>query len=680
MDLEVHNGGSESNCSADGRQIVVALAGNPNVGKSTLFNSLTGLNQHTGNWPGKTVDLFYGIVPYQGKKYSLVDLPGTYSLRASSIEEQVARDFIVNERPDVTVCVVDATNLERNLNLVFQVRELTPNCVVCLNLIDEAALRGIHIDAARLEQELGLPVVPAVARDGTGLEQLMRTIAAVARKADISKAGELGENIEVAAESNGYTREGEEADSRQDVGDAEQQIHAVYQEASRIVSKAVCETARPRKDFTAILDDIVTSRRFGVPLMLVLLGVVLFITLYLSNYVSDLLFWLFSKLEDYLTALFMHLGVSSWLHGILVLGVYRTVTWVAAVMFPPMAIFFPLFTLLEDAGYLPRVAFNLDHIFQKCHGHGKQALTMAMGFGCNAVGVVAARIIESPRERLIAILTNTFVPCNGRFPSLLLFASVFYHGITRVPQSATSAAGHALNTGAYTQGSALMSAAVSGAAVLSAISIGVISTFVVSYVLSKTILKGVPSTFIMELPPYRKPKVVQVIIRAFKDRTIFVLKRAVLVAAPCGAITWVLANTRLGGQTLLGASAAFLNPVGQMLGLDGVTLLAFILGFPANEIVIPIALMAYLSQGAVSQPASIGAVQSVLFSHGWTWVTALSAMLFSLLHFPCGTTVYTVYKETGSKKWALLSIVIPVGFACTVLMLLQGIVRVLSGT
>lgn len=283
MDLEVHNGGSESNCSADGRQIVVALAGNPNVGKSTLFNSLTGLNQHTGNWPGKTVDLFYGIVPYQGKKYSLVDLPGTYSLRASSIEEQVARDFIVNERPDVTVCVVDATNLERNLNLVFQVRELTPNCVVCLNLIDEAALRGIHIDAARLEQELGLPVVPAVARDGTGLEQLMRTIAAVARKADISKAGELGENIEVAAESNGYTREGEEADSRQDVGDAEQQIHAVYQEASRIVSKAVCETARPRKDFTAILDDIVTSRRFGVPLMLVLLGVVLFITLYLSN-------------------------------------------------------------------------------------------------------------------------------------------------------------------------------------------------------------------------------------------------------------------------------------------------------------------------------------------------------------------------------------------------------------
>ena len=702
----------------NGRPVLVALAGNPNVGKSTVFNSLTGLNQHTGNWPGKTVDLFYGMVSFQGKEYCLVDLPGTYSLRAASVEEEVARNFIVHEKPDVTVCIVDAANLERNLNFVFQVRALTPNCVVCLNLVDEAGLQGINIDVSELEKELGLFVIPTVARDGTGLDLLMEAIAAVAteyRKGQIDKAAKvasetssgvsteasLAVSSEVAtavpmAESSGVTSEipsealsevlpaasSEVLSGVLSYEDVEQEIERNFEEATRISSKVISRKAPPKKNFTERFDDIVTSKALGVPLMLLLLGIVFFITLYLSNYPSDLLFVLFGKIEVWASAVLMYFGVPLWIHDLLVLGIYRTVAWVVAVMFPPMAIFFPMFTLLEDLGYLPRVAFNLDHIFQRCGGHGKQSLTMAMGFGCNAAGVVAARIIESPRERLIAILTNTFVPCNGRFPTLILLASVFCRGIKAAPGSMVSAETSGVSVsslaGANAGGSGVMSALVSGAAIIVVIMIGVASTFLLSSVLSKTILKGVPSSFIMELPPYRKPKVLQVIARSFKDRTIFVLQRAVTVAAPCGIITWLLVNIPVGGSTLLSALAGFLEPLGRVLGMDGVILLAFILGFPANEIVIPIALMTYLSQTAMTQASSMAAMQSVLFSHGWTWMTAVSVMLFSLLHFPCGTTVYTIFKETGSKKWTLLSIVIPTVFACVVLALLQGIFRVVG--
>ncbi|MGI6627706.1 MAG: ferrous iron transport protein B [Bacillota bacterium] len=666
-----------------GRPILVALAGNPNVGKSTVFNSITGLNQHTGNWPGKTVGLFYGLISFEGREYCLVDLPGTYSLRAISQEEEVARDFIINEKPDVTVCVVDATNLERNLNLVFQVRTLTPNCIVCLNLIDEARSKGVFIDAKQLERELGVPVIPAVARDGIGLDLLMSTIASVARVLDKN-----GHEVRALPAHDCVLPIGTVSSV------SEVEVQRVFHEASRISGKVTSSTRTGKKDITEAIDNIVMSKSLGVPLMLFLLGVVFFITLYLSNYPSDVIFAVFARVEVWLSRALLLLRVPSWVHGILVLGVFRTVAWVVAVMFPPMAIFFPMFTLLEDSGYLPRVAFNLDHIFQKCGGHGKQSLSMAMGFGCNAAGVVAARIIESPKERLIAILTNVFVPCNGRFPTLILLASVFRHGMKFACQSSGAAqmimglpapGGVAAKAVFFPQASSknplstVIYAAVSGGAVMMVIVIGVLSTFMVSWVLSKTILKGVPSSFILELPPYRKPKVFQVIARSFRDRTIFVLQRAILVAAPCGAITWLLANTPVRGSTMLSMMAGALEPAGSIMGMDGTILLAFILGFPANEIVIPIALMSYLSQQAMSQATSLIAMESVLFSYGWTWMTAVSVMLFSLLHFPCGTTVYTIYKETGSKKWTALSMLIPTVFACIVLILLQGVFHVFKG-
>ena len=588
---------------------IVALAGNPNVGKSTVFNALTGLRQHTGNWPGKTVNCAQGRTIHAGQGYILVDLPGTYSLSAHSEEEAVARDFLASGQAQCVVVVCDATCLERNLILALQVLELTGRVVLCVNLLDQAQRRGIHVDLDALSARLGIPVVGTAAGQGQGLGALMAAVDRVCGASDRALPAPLPAMKEAS------------------------RVHL----AEKLASAAVCSdradpAARDRR-----LDRILTSRRTGIPFMLALLCAVLWLTVAGANIPSDLLAAALFWIQDRLTDLFIRLHAPAWLHDALVLGVWRVLAWVVSVMLPPMAIFFPLFTLLEDLGYLPRIAFVLDHAFQKSKACGKQALTMCMGFGCNAAGVVGCRIIDSPRERLIALLTNSLVPCNGRFPTLIAIITMFFVGGSGgIRQSLTAAL---LLTGT--------------------ILLGVYMTFLTSRLLSGTLLKGVPSSFTLELPPYRIPRAGQVLVRSVLDRTLFVLGRAAAVAAPAGLVIWLFANVHVGGASILAHCTDALDPFARLFGLDGVILMAFVLGFPANEIVIPIMLMAYLCTGTLQDTGDLTALHALLVEPGWPWVTALCVLLFSLCHWPCSTTCLSVWKETKSIRWTLLAVALP---------------------
>lgn len=432
----------------------------------------------------------------------------------------------------------------------------------------------------------------------------------------------------------------------------DQLVKDIYLSAEEIAKKSVSK-GRTKTEWGEKVDDILTSKWLGFPIMLLMLGGVFWLTIAGANVPSAMLAEGFFWLEARITDLFMWAHSPEWLHGILVLGVYRTMVWVISVMLPPMAIFFPLFTLMEDLGYLPRVAFNLDNFFKKSGAHGKQSLTMSMGFGCNAAGVIAARIIDSPREKLIAIITNNFVPCNGRFPTLIILASIFMGTVISESYGSFIAA----------------------AIVVGLVLVGISVTLLVSWGLSKTVLRGVPSTFTLELPPYRKPQIGKILVRSFIDRTLFVLGRAVLVAAPAGLVVWIFANVGINGISLIDYVANFLDPFAILLGLDGVILLAFILGLPANEIVIPILVMSYLSAGAMLEPDSANALRDILVNNGWTWVTALSTMLFSLLHFPCGTTLLTIRKETGSSKWAIFTLVLTTATAVLVNLIVVQIIN-----
>jgi ferrous iron transport protein B len=419
---------------------------------------------------------------------------------------------------------------------------------------------------------------------------------------------------------------------------------SLYEKAADIAQVCVRVTGRPKVNWDLLADKILTSRLLGFPIMIVGLITVLWMTIAGANVPSDMLssalFWVHDKLE----ALFNAVGAPWWLTGFLVNGVYRGLAWVVAVMLPPMAIFFPIFTLLEDVGYLPRVAFNLDRLFRWCGAHGKQSLTMAMGFGCNAAGVTACRIIDSPRERLIAILTNNFMLCNGRWPTIIMLATVFI-------------------AAAFPAG---WSSVVATSTVVAVTLLGVLVTFAVSRLLSRTVLKGEASHFYLELPPYRRPNVLRVIHRSIIDRTIYVLGRACVCAAPAGGLIWLLGNIHAGGVSLMGHLTAWLNPVGSFLGMDGVILLAFIIALPANEIVVPTMIMAYMAGTQMTELDNTGELAALFEAHGWTLVTAACMMLFSLLHYPCTTTTWTIYRETRSVKWTLWSNLMPLSLAIIV--------------
>jgi ferrous iron transport protein B len=718
-----------------GWDYLVALAGNPNTGKTTVFNALTGLRQHTGNWPGKTVARAEGGYSHEGLKAKLVDLPGTYSLQAGSADEEVARDFILFGEPDVTIVVVDATRLERNLNLVLQVLEITDRVVVCLNLMDEARRHGIGVDPRRLEEELGVPVIATSARRKEGMPELIEAVHRVATGAVLPQPKRItrhpapveeavaalqpsieaafpgvpnarwialrllnaDERIETAlreGEIGSWTPggggeewgsgplEGQRLVQVEEILDHaaslrwdlpadshDQLVEKLFAAAQEIAERSALRgPRRVRFDLDRTLDRILTSRLFGFPVMGAILALVFWITIAGANVPSAMLATLLiDQVHPALVGFGATIGLPGWLNGFVFDGVYLATAWVVAVMLPPMAIFFPLFTLLEDFGYLPRVAFNLDGMFRRAGAHGKQALTMCMGFGCNAAGVVATRVIDSPRERLVAIITNNFSLCNGRWPTQILIASIFLGTLAPPHLAGLVAAG-----------------AVVGVALL-----GIAMMFLASWLLTRTVLRGEASTFSLELPPYRPPRILQTLYTSLIDRTLIVLWRAVVFAAPAGALIWLISNINVGGSSLASHAIEWLDPFGLVIGLNGVILLAYVVAIPANEIVIPTVLMLTVlaanvvgvgnGTGVMFELDSAAAVGDLLRAAGWTVLTGLNLMLFSLLHNPCSTTIYTIYKETGSARWTTVATLLPLGMGLALTFVVAQVWRLAVG-
>ena len=661
------------------RIINVALAGNPNVGKSTVFNELTGLKQHTGNWTGKTVDLASGIVKKGDTAYRFIDIPGTYSLKPHSKEEEVASEFLCFQRADEAIVVCDATSLERNLYLALQILETGIKTTLCINLLDEARKKGVMLNLPLLSRELGVNVVGTAARDGEGIDKLINSLSnktyltplKIKYDASIEQAVEyiipeikklkidnVNEKwlalrlLEKEASVIRYLEKQYSVNQLKGLYEAVEKAVNFYNSNSQNgveiseaisanlfkIAEAVAKKATVRKpDSEAIYkhDKIFTKRISSYFILMLILFVIFYITIIGANYPSQWLSVFFSFAESQLSTFFTNLGAPVFLKEMLINGGFRVLGWVVSVMLPPMAIFFPCFTFLEDLGLLPRIAYVLDNGFYKAGTCGKQALTTCMGYGCNCVGISGARIIDSKRERLIAILTNTLTPCNGRFPAIIKLISIFF-----------------VSFGEKSLLSALILAMI--------IVLSLALTLLLSNLLSKTLLKGEASHYILELPPYRKPQPSKILFESVVNRTLFVLGRAVSVAFPAGIVIWILANVSFGKEVnLLTAFCNLFEPLGKAMGMDGETLSAFFLGIPANEIVLPIALMSYLGAGELSGIESTKVISEILYSNGWSNLTAVCYIIFSVVHFPCATALITVFKETKSIKWTALSFLIP---------------------